>query len=191
MSADERRPELPEAEALRRFAGGDDSAFEGLVHAHQDRVFRLAVALLGRRDEAKDAAQEVFLRAFRALRAWRFEARLGTWLHRLTVNVCRESRRQRWSEARKRSRWMRLVAPLLLPGRSVEPAAPSDAEGRVGSLVAALPRRQREVVVLRVFTDLSVAETAEVLGVPEGTVKSNFAKAIAALRVRLQREASE
>ena len=66
--------------------------------------------------------------------------------------------------------------------------APPEGEGPAATLVAALPRRQREVVVLRVFTELSVAETAEVLGIPEGTVKSNFAKAIAALRGRLARE---
>jgi RNA polymerase sigma-70 factor (ECF subfamily) len=184
MSADEQRPELPEHEALRRFAGGDDSAFEALVHAHQDRVFRLAVALLGRRDQARDAAQEVFLRAFRGLRAWRFEAGLATWLHRLTVNVCRESRRRIASEARKRGRWMRLVAPLHRPGG----AAAAETQEQAARLVASLPRRQREVVVLRVFTDLSVAETARVLGIPEGTVKSNFAKAIAALRLRLEQE---
>jgi RNA polymerase sigma-70 factor (ECF subfamily) len=188
MSADASRAEPESDEALRRFAGGDDSAFEALVHAHQDHVFRLALALLGRRDDARDAAQEVFLRAFRGLRAFRFESRLSTWLHRLTVNVCRESRRKWWSEARKRGRWMRLMAPLARPGASAREA--EALEGRAGSLVAALPPRQREVVVLRVFADLSVAETADVLGVPEGTVKSNFAKAIAALRARLEGEAN-
>jgi RNA polymerase sigma-70 factor, ECF subfamily len=182
MAADESRPEGDrEHEALRQFAGGDDSAFEALVHAHQDRVFRLALALLGRRDDARDAAQEVFLRAYRGLRGFRFESRLSTWLHRLTLNVCRESRRRGWSEARKRSRWMRLVVPLS----RARPQPPE--EGRAGALVAELPPRQREVVVLRVFADLSVAETAAVLRIPEGTVKSNFAKAIAALRARLER----
>ena len=183
MAADESRPEGdPEHEALRRFAGGDDSAFEALVHAHQDRVFRLALALLGRRDDARDAAQEVFLRAYRSLRGFRFESRLSTWLHRLTVNVCRESQRRWWSEAKKRSRWLRLVAPLARKG----PHPPEAAEGRAGALVAELPPRQREVVVLRVFADLSVAETAAVLRIPEGTVKSNFAKAMASLRARLE-----
>jgi RNA polymerase sigma-70 factor (ECF subfamily) len=168
-------------EVLRRLVKGDASAFDAIVRAHQDRVFRLALALLNRREDARDAAQEVFLRAFRGLSGWRFEARLTTWLYRLTLNVCRETRRRRASEFWKRGRFLALVAPLVARVR----AAPELPEAGLERLVEALPPRQREVVVLRVYEDLTVAEAAEVLCVPPGTVKSNYFKAIGTLRRRL------
>ena len=80
--------------AIRQFLGGDDGGLEALVCAHQDRVYRWALALLGRREDARDATQEVFLRASKGLQAWRFESRLTTWLFRMTVNVGREVRRR-------------------------------------------------------------------------------------------------
>ena len=85
------------------------AGFETLVRAHQDRVYRWALALLGRREDARDAAQEVFLRVFTGLRAWRFESRLTTWLFRVTLNVCREARRRGWRERMKQSRFLRLA----------------------------------------------------------------------------------
>jgi RNA polymerase sigma-70 factor (ECF subfamily) len=169
-------------QALRRFLAGDATAFDEIVRRHQDRVFRLAIAHLGDREEARDASQEVFLRAFRGLRRWRFEARVGTWLFRLTLNVCRELRRRRLSERLKQSRFLRLVWPTRQS--EAEHPARGDTAG-VGRLVDGLPPRQKEVVLLRVYQELSVAETAAVLGVPEGTVKSNFFKAMGTLRARL------
>jgi RNA polymerase sigma-70 factor (ECF subfamily) len=169
-------------EVLRRLVDGDASAFDAIVRAHQDRVFRLALALLNGREDARDAAQEVFLRAFRGLHRWRFEARLSTWLYRLTLNVCREARRRRASEFWKRGRFLALVIPLAARRREAPVELP---EAGLERLVEALPRRQREVVVLRVYEDLTIAEAAEVLGVPPGTVKSNYFRAIGALRRRL------
>lgn len=178
-------PDREAEDALRRFLAGDVGGFDPIVRSHQGRIFRLALALLGDREDARDAAQEVFLRAFGLLGSWRFEARLSTWLFRMTLNVCREMRRRRWSEAVKRWRWAFQAASWL-------PRAPGPASRRDGSslerLVDRLPARQREVVVLRVFEELSVAETAEALGIPEGTVKSNYSKAIASLRSRLAEE---
>lgn len=179
-------PEGEADQALRDFVAGDRSAFETLVRAHQDRVYRLALGLLGSREDAHDATQEVFLRAYRTLPGWRFEARLTTWLHAVTVNVVREERRRRGSEWRKRSRFGALVAPLL-PWQRPDEAARAEAE-ELGLLVAALPPRQREVVVLRVYEGLSVGETAAALAIPPGTVKSNLFKALRSLRRRLAAE---
>lgn len=178
----------PEADerALRLFLAGDEAGFEAIVHTHQDRVFRLALALLGRREDARDATQEVFLRAFRGLGRWRFEARLSTWLYRVTLNVCSEARRRRWSESSKAARFALLVLPFV---RRHE-RAPDEAV-EVAPLVAWLPPRQREVVVLRGLLELSVEEAAAVLGIPEGTVKSHFSQAKAALRNRLARQESK
>ncbi len=178
MEAD--APESSENDWIRRFLDGDERAFDALVRAHQDRIYRLVLALLGEPEDARDAAQEVFLRAFRGLHGWRYEARLATWLYGVAVNVCREARRRRASERIKRKRWALLVAPFLARrGQAV-------GSGAASRLVDLLPPRQREVVVLRVFQELTIEETATVLGIPEGTVKSNFAKAVASLRARLQ-----
>jgi RNA polymerase sigma factor (sigma-70 family) len=96
--------------------------------------------------------------------------------------VCRELRRRRLSERLKQSRFLRLVWPTRRP--EAEHPARSDATG-VARLVDGLPPRQKEIVMLRVYQELSVAETAAVLGIPQGTVKSNFFKAMRTLRARL------
>ena len=174
-------PEDPDAAAIRPFLGGDDAGFEALARAHQDRVYRWALALLGRREDARDATQEVFLRAFTGLRAWRFESRLTTWLFRMTVNVCREARRRGWRERLKQSRFLKLV---VIPRSAALAPGPGPDAG--STLLQALPPRQRQVVLLRIYEELSVAETAAVLGIPEGTVRSNFFKAVGRLRRELR-----
>jgi RNA polymerase sigma-70 factor (ECF subfamily) len=174
-------PEDPDDPAIRQFLGGDVAGFEALARAHQDRVYRWALALLGRREDARDATQEVFLRAFTGLQAWRFESRLTTWLFRTTLNVCREARRRSWRERLKQSRFLKLVVL-----RSAVPPLSTRALEASSMLLDALPPRQRQVVLLRIYEDLSVAETAAVLGIPEGTVRSNFFKAVARLRRELR-----
>ena len=175
-------PEDPDAAAIRQFLGGDEVGFETLARLHQDRVYRWALALLGRREDARDATQEVFLRAFTGLKAWRFESRLTTWLFRVTLNVCREARRRSWRERLKQSRFLKLV---VVP-RSATPAAHPSALETGSMLLDALPPRQRQVVLLRIYEELTVAEAAAVLGIPEGTVRSNFFKAVGRLRRELR-----
>ena len=174
-------PDDQDGPAIRQFLGGDVAGFEALARAHQDRVYRWALALLGRREDARDATQEVFLRAFTGLQAWRFESRLTTWLFRTTFNVCREARRRSWRERLKQARFLKLAAP-----RAAAPALPTSAPGACATLLQALPPRQRQVVLLRIYEELSVAETAAVLGIPEGTVRSNFFKAVGRLRRELR-----
>lgn len=168
----ERAPD-PAAALAERARAGDASAFDGLVRAFGDRVYRMGIVLLGRREEARDLAQEVFLRAWRALPAWRPEAALSTWLYGIALNVSREFRRKSGREIPEGE-----AAP--------DPAAPAglSAGERLGVLeaVARLPDRQREVVTLRFFEGLSTAEAAGTLGTPEGTVKSNLSKAMDNLR---------
>ncbi|MEK7767376.1 MAG: sigma-70 family RNA polymerase sigma factor, partial [bacterium] len=86
-----------DAALIHQARTGDREAFRGLVERHQDRVFGLAVTMLGNRTEAEDVAQEVFLKAYRNLAAFRGDARFGTWLYRVTVNAC-------WDVLRKRRR---------------------------------------------------------------------------------------
>jgi RNA polymerase sigma-70 factor (ECF subfamily) len=150
------------------------AGFETLYRRHRDYVFRLAVALLGSRALAEDATQEVFLRMARGRRRWRPRARFRTWLYKVTLNTCRELSR--------RSRREAPPSPAVEP--TVDPAScwlGTDLRRAWGRL----PARQREVLVLRYFEELSTAETAAVMGCRQGTVKAHLHRALTALRGEL------
>ena len=159
--------EASDAELVREFQNGDALAFDVLVRRHQDRLYRLAAVWLIDAARAEDVTQEVFLRAFRGLPRFRFRAQPFTWLYRTTRLVCHEMNRQRRFEP-------------LPDNEPVAHGNPADAEialAEVRALVAELPRRQCEVVMLRIFEDLSVRETAALMGCREGTVKALLNKA--------------
>lgn len=167
-----------DVELVRRFQGGDDAVFDAIVQRFQDRIFRLAMVSLYDGQNAADATQEVFLRAFKGFRRFAFRSEPFTWLYRMTKNVCREFNRRR------------PAAPLLEEPR--DPAADAEQElGRemaarkVRDLVSGLPERQREVVVLRIFEELSVRDTATAMGCKEGTVKALLHKATVQLKQKM------
>jgi len=171
--------EKSDVELVREFKAGSASAFDAIVGRFQDRVYRLACVWLYDRQYADDATQEVFLRAHKGLRRFRFHAAPFTWLYRTTRYVCNEFTRRRKTE------------PL-----DDEPADSSDnpdrhvtehdTATRVRRLVAGLPERQREVVLLRIFEELSVADTARAMGCREGTVKALLHKAKKRLRIDIE-----
>jgi RNA polymerase sigma factor (sigma-70 family) len=170
-------------ELLRAFRRGDSKAFEAFVVRYQDVVYRLALRQLSTRDAAEDVVQEVFLRAFKKLRRWSFRrGKPFTWLYRTTRNVC--------SEFRRRARRYPLVRGGFGSDRLKATPAPADDEHeetvrRIQCLVSNLPPRQEEVVVLHVFEQLRLQDVAAVLGIPVGTVKSNYHKALVNLRTWL------
>ncbi len=160
---------------VRRYQGGDSGAFDELVRRHQDRVFRLASVWLFDPQGAHDVAQEAFLRALSGLRGFAFRASVSTWLYRMTRNVCHEmNRRQQRSARPPRDE----VADASQFDTSIE-----DGETLVAvrAAVGRLPERQRDALLLRVFEDLSVRDTARVMGCRPGTVKAHLSKALANL----------
>ncbi len=164
-----------DAELVRRFQHGDLAAFEALVQRFQDRVYRLALVWLYDPQYAQDASQEVFLRALKGLKGFRFRSAPFTWLYRATRNVCQEFNRKRPTE------------PLDLEPADPAASAAKQLSGEqaarwVRELVAALPARQREVVVLRLFEELSVEDTARTMGCRPGTVKALLHKAMNKLK---------
>ena len=168
-----------DVELVRRFQRGDPSAYEALVRRYQNRVYRLAAVWLDDAQHAADVTQEVFLRGLKGFKSFRYRAAPFTWLYRTTKNVCREFNRRRPTETLE-----------IEPG---DPSADTENEikslqaaRRVRELITSLPERQREVVVLRIFEDLSVAETAIAMGCREGTVKALMHKATAGLRLKLR-----
>ena len=169
-----------DVELVRLFKSGNRDAFDAIVRRFQDRVFRLACVWLYDEQYAADVAQEVFVRSHKGLRAFRFRSAPFTWLYRTTRNVCREFNRVRRNEAIDEE-------PADSGSTPERHVADLESARKVRQLVANLPERQREVVLLRIFEDLSVKETAQSMGCREGAVKALLHKATNKLRLSMQR----
>lgn len=158
-----------------------DTAVAALFDEHYEGLCRLATLLLDDRGQAEEAVQEAFVRTFTGWRRLRHPERAAAYLRAAVVNQCRSRGRRRASELRgNRRAWA--TVPDALPSREIE---------RTGDVLAvleavrALAPRQREVVVLRYYADLSEADVAAALGCSPGTVKSQLSKARASLAGRL------
>jgi RNA polymerase sigma-70 factor, ECF subfamily len=146
--------------------------FEGLVAAHERMVLRVAYRLLGRLEDAQDAAQEVFLRLFRNLD--RIGADPKSWLYRVTVNVCNDQHRRRKLVIEMGSRPQSAADPGPDPEQAL---ALDERKQLVMAGLEKLPERERVAVVLRDIEGLSTAEVAGILGVEEVTVRSQVSSA--------------
>ena len=169
--------EIQEEALVRRAASGDDSAFEQLLLAHQKQVYNLCLRLSGSAEDAFDLSQEAFIKAWRALAQYQFEAEFSTWLYRLTRNVCIDHLRRR-----KRQSTVPLETeqdgelPDSAPGPE-EQMLHEEKQRILAEAMQALPEDQREILVLRVVNDLSYDRIAEILDLQLGTVKSRLARA--------------
>jgi RNA polymerase sigma-70 factor (ECF subfamily) len=173
--------EVPDRELLSAHAAGDPDAFGELVRRHRDRLWAVALRTLGDREEAADALQDALLSAYRAAAGFRGDSAVTTWLHRIVVNACLD---------RMRRRQVRPTVPLpdTGPGEPVQPGdqiADKDTAVVVHHALASIPADQRAALVLVELQGHSVAETAVILGVAEGTVKSRCARGRARLAVIL------
>ena len=170
-----------DAELVRRFQRGDNDALDELVRRHQDRLYRLATVWLYNEHQAADVVQEVFLRSMRGLSAFRFRSAPFTWLYRATRNVCHEFNRRRRTEP------LEAEPGDTAPGIEQQVMRQDAARG-VRALLDTLPERQRDVVLLRIFEELSVRDTARVMGCREGTVKALLHKATGRLRLDMEED---
>jgi RNA polymerase sigma-70 factor (ECF subfamily) len=173
----------PGWEALARVAAGDSGAFAGLVEAHQERLLRLCERLLGDAEEARDAAQEVFLKAYRKAADFRPQGQVYTWLYRIATNHCLNKLRRRrlvrfipWEDPGERE-----IAPFDPPDQAPDPATALEARRRwqqTRRAIARLPVNQRAVLVLARFEGMSYRQIAETLGISEGAVESRLFRAM-------------
>ena len=170
-----------EAELVERARRGDARAYEEIVQAYQGIAFRTAYLIAGNAADAEDAAQDGFVKAYYALGRFRRGAPLKPWLLQIVAN---EARNRRRSAGRREGLALRVATEDSGDAAPSPEAALLDAEQRTALLarVNRLPEDQRLCVALRYFLDLSEAETAGVLGVPAGTVKSRTARALERLR---------
>jgi RNA polymerase sigma-70 factor (ECF subfamily) len=177
---------------LARLAADPDSAFADLVTAHQDRLFSIALRLLGDARDAEEVVQDAFVRAYRALHEYEpervRELRLRPWLVAIAVNQAR-NRRRRLADLRPPASLTAAVATGFEPVDGArtphEHAAAADEAAELGAALLALAPALRAPIVLRHVAGLSLAETAAALDRPEGTVKAQVHRGLARLRVLL------
>lgn len=177
-------PASPSDEALvTRTLSGDATAFRALVERYEGQVAATVIGMLGPGADAEDVGQETFVRLYESLGRFRGDAALGTYLTRIAINQCLKHLRRKQSWMRRIVGESQLAAPLPDPP---DPDAPDladrDRDALVQRAVQALPAKHRSVVVLRMLRELSTNETAEVLGIPPGTVMSRLSRALASLR---------
>jgi RNA polymerase sigma-70 factor (ECF subfamily) len=184
-----------DAELLARIRGGDEGACEALVRRHGGRMLAVARRFLRTEADSADAVQDAFLAAFRALDGFEGHSALGTWLHRIVVNVCLTRLR-----ARSRSREVRIED--LLPafdetGHHSRPVRPwgdhaltrltrAETCAQVRACIDQLPEPYREVLLLRDIEELDTEQTARHLGINPGAVKTRLHRARLALRTLLE-----
>jgi len=159
---------------------GEREAFDRLVQRYQREVYRLCYRYVNNHHDANDLAQDVFLKAYRAVGRFRGDSSFSTWLFRIAVNTCLNFRAARRPQSEE--------LPEGLADRSLGVADRLESAERsrqVREAVAELPEKQRATLILKVYHDLTHEEVAGILGSSVGTVKANLFHALANLRKRL------
>ena len=177
---------------LERLKSGDETAYRKLVEQYQERLFKVAVGIVLEQEEALDIVQEVFTKAFLNINKFRGDAKLSTWLHRITVNQClnwkrRWGRRFRWSHQsltrEDGSETVEMGSERYAPDAITAEKNVADAYEEA---LAALPEQARTVFVLKESQGLSYDEIAKILKIKRGTVSSRLFYARERLRGHLK-----
>jgi RNA polymerase sigma-70 factor (ECF subfamily) len=169
----------------------DPEAFGEIVRRWERKIFALCFGMLGREDDARDAAQEAFIAAYRNLANFRGEAKVSSWLHRIAVNQCLTIKRR----AKTRSEEFLddddggeeriFIAPLhKSPSRQAEQF---ERLKLVRTAVSSLPTDLKQVIVMKEFEDMTFQEISETLEIPLSTVKSRLYTALKQLKMKLDR----
>lgn len=181
-----------ESRLIDQVKNGDISAFRKIMESHQEKIYYLAYDMTGNREDAEDLSQEVFIKAYHSLKKFRGEAKLSSWLYRIAVNTCIDSKRKKKE------------APIYFSDNPYEighdclqysdhnpesnPENLTESELLQKNITQALNRlspRERSVFVLRHFNDLQLGEISDILNLSVGTVKSLIFRAIKKLQHEL------
>jgi len=177
---------LIEADLIRQARTGDEGAWETLIQQHQEAVFRLAYLLTGDASDAEDVAQEAFIRAYRSLGRFDLARPWRPWVLSIAANLARNRRRSIGRYFANLQRFARLnPEPMLNPEGEYSDQQRAQA---LWQAVRRLEAGDQEVIYLRYFLELPVEETAVVLQVAAGTVKSRLHRALKRLRVVVEAE---
>jgi RNA polymerase sigma-70 factor, ECF subfamily len=161
---------------------GEMAAFQELVEKYKQKVFYMALDMTGNHHDAEDLSQEVFMKVFTAIKDFRGEAKLSSWLYRIAMNTCIDKTR------RKHLKLVDIdekVYEQATSGKNPEQLLQDRAtQDQIEQALQKLPPRQRSIFVMRHYNELMLREIAEALGISEGTVKAQLFRAIQ----RLQKE---
>ena len=170
--------------------GGDLDSFNQLVLRWERPIYALAYRVIGREEEARDVAQETFLRAFRALKGFKGQAKFSSWLYRITLNLCRDwIRREKRAPIAQTPEGIDLVelAGEATPAESIEDLVGRRELGRaVSRAMALLPEEQRTAIILKEYHGLTFQEIADLLDCPLSTVKTRLYQGLSVVRRQLQ-----
>jgi RNA polymerase sigma-70 factor (ECF subfamily) len=170
--------------------GGDLDSFNQLVLRWERPIYALAYRVIGREEDARDVAQETFLRAFRALAGFKGQAKFSSWLYRITLNLCRDwIRRERRTPVAQAPEGVDLMelSSATEPSESVEDLVSRRELGRaVAKAMAMLPDEQRTAIVLKEYHGLTFQEIADLLDCPLSTVKTRLYQGLGVLRKQLE-----
>ena len=191
----EQEQKTREEALLKAFRSGDDTAFDGLIEMYSAKLYKVAYALLGSRQDAEEVVQDTFLRAYRAMQMFRGESSLETWLHRITLNLARN--KYQWNHRRGSGLNVSLTAgdgsdgdagaenEQDVPDRRMEPdlVLEQDEIGtNIMKALSRLPDNIRETMLLRHVNDMPYEQIAQKLDCRVGTVKSRLSRGREMLR---------
>lgn len=180
-------------ELVARSIEGDLDAFNQLVIRWERPIYALAYRVIGREEDARDVCQETFLRAFRAIKGFKGQAKFSSWVYRIALNLCRD-----WMRRERR-------APLVQVPDGVDPmemanelpatteslddtVARREMTSAVARAMAALPEEQKAAIILKEYHGLTFQEIADLLGCPLSTVKTRLYQGLTVLRRELGAE---
>jgi len=182
---------LTDEQLVEKAVNDDRDAFGEIVNRWERKIFALCFGMLAREDEARDAAQETFIAAYRNLKNFRGEAKVSSWLHRIAVNQCLTTKRRQKSrsenflddETNEAERAF-VAPPHLSPARATEQ---SERLKIIRQAVGSLPPDLREVIVMKEFEEMTFQEISDTLALPLSTVKSRVYTALKQLKMKLER----
>jgi len=181
---------IDDEELVARSRGGDLDSFNQLVLRWERPIYALAYRVIGREEDARDVAQETFLRAFRALGGFKGQAKFSSWLYRITLNLCRDwIRRERRSNIAPVPEGIDLVelAGEATPSETIEELVARKQLGEaVARAMALLPEEQRTAIILKEYHGLTFQEIADLLDCPLSTVKTRLYQGLTVLRRHMQ-----
>ncbi len=191
----EQEQKTREEALLKAFRGGDAAAFDCLIEMYSAKLYKVAYALLGSRQDAEEVVQDTFLRAYRALHGFRGDSSLETWLHRITLNLARN--KYQWNHRRGSGMNVSLTAgdgadgeagtetEQDVPDRRMEPDVVME-QDEIGTNIMkalnSLPDNLRETMLLRHVNDMPYEQIAQKLDCKVGTVKSRLSRGREMLR---------
>ncbi|MGZ3524201.1 MAG: RNA polymerase sigma factor [Thermodesulfobacteriota bacterium] len=185
--------DFPSEELMAKIAKGDEDAFEILVNRHQTSILNLVYRFVGDRTQAKDLAQEVFVRVWQSAKTYEPKAKFTTWIYRITTNLCfnelKSSRRRKWFSFNRSDEDGEHTFEETLSDSA--PSAEDlllekERSRQISDALQSLPENQRMAMVLKRYDDLSYQEIGQIIGCSVSAVESLLVRAKRALQEKLK-----